>query len=92
MEGGFNMGTKDKQQSKMQDSLISQSLFTSFSSSLGSSFADTSISLSKGGGSGGGGGGVVVAAAVVEQELLLKRKFSPNRITFIGEKSYLLSY
>lgn len=57
MEGGFNMGTKDKQQSKMQDSLISQSLFTSFSSSLGSSFADTSISLSKGGGSGGGGGG-----------------------------------
>lgn len=48
------MGTKDKQQSKMQDSLISQSLFTSFSSSLGSSFADTSISLSKGGGSGGG--------------------------------------
>lgn len=54
MEGGFNMGTKDKQQSKMQDSLISQSLFTSFSSSLGSSFADTSISLSKGGGGGGG--------------------------------------
>ncbi|MGH1812372.1 hypothetical protein ABE893_16660 [Enterococcus entomosocium] len=48
------MGTKDKQQSKMQDSLISQSLFTSFSSSLGSSFADTSISLSKGGGGGGG--------------------------------------
>ncbi|HFX3796125.1 TPA: hypothetical protein ACIECU_002504 [Enterococcus faecium] len=51
------MGTNSKQQSKIKDSLISQSVFTSFSSTLGSSFADTSILLSKGSGSGGSNGG-----------------------------------